>query len=1035
MKYSLTQLLLEDIAPRNFSSVAGDPSEEGTKNIGFLDVYNVLAYGANKSKEAFASRVMEFVYTRIDSDAKRIINKARATAKVRGAEIILILNDQTLADQIARDMGSSSTLSDDEKKDLAYCLRYYEDPRASPLKLKVEPSPEQSASDFEEEIRQGVREIKIAAAIQGIENWERQIHASNAALGRVMARPANQEALNAAQKLLGSDKPFQIDLADDPEIAPMLDAAENAKYQVEDGLGEIRHMIFTKPRLVVTPDAATRTVSYKPCGPRPRSLRESTDISSIRQLVELAMSTDPDESLDQVETAGTKVKDLNDALDQLRSRQSQIAAIIDKLYIKPGITAADIIASFSEQKWMKRSLNKLTYQFPNKGTLGSATQLTTQGSVPLARLASGVIPKFAAGYRTSQVPINALDLIAAALNVDDKNVKFPLQLLRAIEKQDRLFENSKDARLALLYAIGAAIEYSIARTGDSLDSSGRVTFGSGGFEDFKNNAYQSVLGYHHARTLAGMPGIQVLPGEKPDDYGVISRIMRRVKGVPDSQKITTMGFDPYDPDELSSTEDLVTLPPGEEGASLALNRSIADKTINILLKSLRSEIPGKLKKAATIFGNPAFRDMFPGEVSGRGASLNMIDFCNAVAKIAENNKVATQGLKLLGYESDAILMNSSVSGEDVWVRLCKLSAMSPYGNGSPGVNKFSASDAFDSWKSVMLGEPKTRAMSGIRSLFMSDFISPLARVILHAIDGYENMGLFSSGPVGEAETLRERLNAVYDSAQEAIRGLSVSAPPSETGIKYVRGGGSKLASKLVKTVAASAELGAIGSQYRSLNQNNPLKAPGEMGITLIAAEDAPRVVKISTLSIDSTQPKSENPADPKNDSPVDEPTQEPSTAQQPVPAQQPPQPVKNVSKSYNANGDVVIPVNEDASISVKVKLTARLTRGEDYSLEIDADIAGGTAQNAAKKQGLEDVSLVNVKSPNGWNLTDGTLQDLAKQFEAALKSDKNDEIQHGTITDISVHVSKTNFTPGSAEALDAEHTSNDDDEEQEEETP
>ena len=121
MKYSLTRLLLEDIAPRSSNNVAGDPSKDGSDRIAFFNSYNILKSAAVKAKDALATAAMSALYMQCDRDAKKIINEARANAKIRNNEISLILDDVTLDEQIVNDMTGNS-LTEEEKKSLRLVL-------------------------------------------------------------------------------------------------------------------------------------------------------------------------------------------------------------------------------------------------------------------------------------------------------------------------------------------------------------------------------------------------------------------------------------------------------------------------------------------------------------------------------------------------------------------------------------------------------------------------------------------------------------------------------------------------------------------------------------------------------------------------------------------------------------------------------------------------------------------------------------------------------------------------------------------------
>ena len=454
---------------------------------------------------------------------------------------------------------------------------------------------------------------------------------------------------------------------------------------------------------------------------------------------------------------------------------------------------------------------------------------------------------------------------------------------------------------------------------------------------------------------------------------------------------------------------MVTLTPSEEGAALAKNKKIAADAIAKLLVSLSSALPKSFSRAAKVIGS--VKDVQATGTAGPASTLTMISFCNAVAKIADTNTVACEGPVLMGYTSDAILMSQKVDGETVWARLCNLSgAKFIDGDGAKVANiasqKFDASAAYVMWKGAMTEGNKTKSIAGIRSLFMSDFVSPLARVILHAIGGYESKGLLTSEG---ADELRKSLGTAYNKAYGAVSNLSINASSTA---RFVGLSGGRLSAGNVRTPAASANLGLIGPQHRLLSRNNPLKAPDSLDITLVAADDAPRVVDLSMLSFDSSQPVSAGSSgsggDSEPETPSSLPPEPPPTGPGPAPGPTPtPAPAARASAAtltFSADDDVIIPDEVSKQIKVTVKFTAKLKSKNVYSESFSGTMLGGTTQQAAKDQGWKDVRTTLQGWPESSKTTNNILKAFAENFRDKLKGDLS--LTDGSpVESIDVHVS------------------------------
>ena len=866
MKYSLAQLLLEDTQFQQIGYGKVMPSEELADKVWLFNTYAWIGKVVDLLKEQFGEKAMEKLYIYGTPQVRAKINAARAYAKRKDREISFLITDTTYADYIWSVFDPNGSANNSDREALAKCLGFYSDRITQ--KPKIEKDASQTDAEFEEEIRQGCKELMLAAAIAAIEDLRTQIAKQSRDLADICNSSKMKEVLDQITGEIGEKGyRFQIDLADDPDIKPIFEAQMEAQIMFNDELDlGTKEFIFSNSAPVAFNISRKRGV-VDMCA-RPRSLPESVeDVTALLMEID-----DPDASLDggssdeddptvvmspddpaaaEPESARDETREgppiqpdprnLEDALAQIKARYADAGMIQRQLQ---RTFAIETVVSIAKQT----PLGQLMFQFPTaEGRLGNAAQITTQKSIGLDRVVSGIMLSFFTGARTKDVQPATIRMIAPlfdpSFRVTDEgrvsgNADIAEIMTRVSDERDGIL-NNEEMKRGFMYALCAAAEYASQYASLGAKNMGPVDLATRG-----RAALEDILGFHALGTRFPdskfASNIKVAQGVKPKGW-MASMVdaakhpgsladKRRKFG---EKQLTT--FKIY-PNVSFGEEDTLISPQTMSPRQKKRERDIAlvNKTIAQLIKGT-TRLAADAVRTRSELGTA---DKSPG-TGGSVGRLAVMTMCDEIARVANRSRASGVGkiLMMMGYSSPGSLIigGGPVTGHDVWLKLCDRSG-AVKGPDAP----FSAETHFTSWSTYMTGKNGAKSLFGVRWLIASEFISLPLRVAYHAIEGFRDQKILSKGESGTFSKHAEGISVAYVTLVSKVEGIRASAPLSTTEMRLSKTGiGRRILARLPST---QIKLGKIPGYYDALDISKPLDQPTPLDPQIVVAEGAPFVV-------------------------------------------------------------------------------------------------------------------------------------------------------------------------------------------------
>jgi hypothetical protein len=1003
MKYSLTRLLLEDIKGRTLKADLM-PSPAAVEKAYLLDIYAMLKKAAKGIVSAVSSEGIEILYT-MSPDARRIIDRARAYVRRRDEETQALFADTSLETALVRDLGQSSTLSDDEKKRLAVCLGYYES--VTPTIVYKWQRSSQSQDDFEAEIRLGVQELKLAAAIKSLGEIERFVSRENSKLRRAV----DESVITTIRDKLGSKgAQFNIDLTEDPQIKPVLDALRKAEEEFEFQYEvEGKSSVFTDPTVeIIRPQTSGGPVTYT-C---PRAVnvarytfnegRERKARRVSRTLLEFLDGEDepPEEEEEgarppQSSTTASDPRDMQQAIDQLILRFPAARSIIARLETAGAqLTTQGIIDAV---KPVEPRFTQITMSFLRDDGKITKQPLSTQGSVDINRSASGIIAYFLAGGRKPGITDVVADMVALDLGIRS-GTGASVDLIALKSQLDRAggFEAlSEDARRAFYFVVAAVAEYSSAKE-RARKGSERVRERS--FASFSSDALQTVLDYHaimsalrreDPKNPAYAGEIEIDPGGVPDDADFVERMMRRIRGKPLRRRITTFKAFPVvgDAEEAEKASPFMAPPGGKaearEHAEAVRNATSALKKLTGILGS---DVPGDFRVATRIL-----------RMQSKQVFLPAINFSEKLAEIPSLLRMPDI-FEMLGYETDALIARKERTARDVWLTLCD--AAGARTAEARTVNEFSAARSYSKLREEMTGENLALAIKSLRIFYFAHFVSPLARLIAHAAQGYAERGLLTPGREGTLNDAMTMLGVAHDKAIKKISAVDLTVPVEVQLRKAGKGGRLETTTKILPSV--NYPMDSVPNDLREIKLTDPLASPREKVPPIKAKKGAPLVADITKLGLaqPSASVAGEPPSTPDAEPPPDAPPGTPPAATSatpvapPTPSSAPPvsgppapppvAPPAAASTPAQVEFDIEASVIGRKLIDIKpARVSAELDPERVGIVEVDVQVAGGTEQAERARQKPGDFK-VRVTGPIVLKVRSTTRSDSLSVSEVTL---------------------------------------------------
>lgn len=1017
MKYSLSRLLLEDIPGREIPFNI-TPSQEESENAYLLNVYTILKKGAEAAKDAITGKGMEVLYRIVDPDIQGIIDQARADAKRMSEEADAIVLDNTLCDQLVRDFDPSGGLPEAEKKVLSVCLGFLES--AVPVRVyKWQPSSGQTPQEFEAQIRQGCQELKLAAAIKHIEDLETVIREANVELREAVEESTVEEV----RRSLGDrGSSFNIDLTEDPKIKPIFKAATKAKRAFKRRIDtEGRTTVFWKPRITVLPPDASGVVRYAPCSANTTSqvFNEGSDRGWLRLLVERAADPLSPPSPGDPGAPTAPPESVSDATEQLYIRYPAARAIISDLASSgDDLSAAGLIAVLRR---FSRAGN-IVMSFPGESGSVSTTYLSSMQSAGINKVLAGIISYFVGTGLTSgrsrYVPNEVVYMVANAVGFsvtrpsEGQNTPIvdPYDVMRRLDRgaRDGLTSLGRSAVEAIYFAIAAVAENAGVESRESR----------GGLEDapslsrFMQDASETVGEFYTMRSALGKmypddprykSGIVFDPGGEPDPAGVVTRLIRRMRGQPVRQRVTTQRVFPTFGERPEVARDFA--PPPRGSARRAEQMKRAKENLTAIVKDM-GVLSQNLRRATLILRE---------EPSEQQGFLPPVKFSEMLSSMPRKMSLP-QGMSGLGYETNALVASGESSPLDVWERLVSYSAgeaKSP----PPGID-FSGENAFRDL-SPYFNSNLSLALSHLKNFLVGQYISPLLRMSMHASFMYAERGLLTD------EDLREinmKIKEAYTRAISGIDALNLSTPITVT-IRSTRSGPVRRSTRTYKGIRVSmTPLHPLLISIVKPTADSPrasLAAVEAISPQITASDEAPTLFALQERGFTTPAPASPAAPDSPPDAPPDAPpTTPPTTAPPPVAAPTPaPTAPPTVTASPTApdpaaaptqpspaapQGGVTYSVDEEVKAMSRKPPTAKMPVAVDVdagtvSVSMAADVRGGQSGAARldsdlRVRGISDVrvsatgqaSTRTLEADLSASLREGTLEEVAQSIGDAL---------------------------------------------------
>ena len=982
MKYSLTRLLLEDTAAQqvNFDVL---PSAEDAEGVAIINTYAWFTKSLKKIKE-LAGGGMELLYRYADPEVKSIIDDARELARKKDEEMRALLSDTLLCDMIWSKFDPSGSASPDEKKKMATCLGYFADAIGT---LKIAPAPGQSDDNFKAELMQGCEEIKTAAAIAMISDLEIMISEANADL----AKAVKKSTLTKIRSELGEGgESFSIDLAEDSEIRPILEAHKDAEREFRKALrGTGKSLIFqNNSTLSFNVSRAPGTGRYATICDRRRGsvteVRLPIPLTAIllegrHPLYELtdtsADAVEVGDVEDEEEETGASVEEeeqpalqpdpdsLEDALNQIMQRYGRARRIVDVLRLHDDLTMDDILLAVKPNP-----MRALRFRFPkDDGSLGGPSQIATQGSISAERAGAGIIISFLMGARSRAVQPSVLRMISALVDdrvtFDDegkiRNKPDPIRVLSSLGDEVRGLEKNNEARLALIYAICAVDEFASSKTPEELGNLRDVSISQYG-ENWKENLVSFYYMMQQDPELAQKTKIRIRPGAKVDPWykkiikaarspGTARERLELLRSELGEKTITTMR--PYP--SIVRDDTTISMPQIKGARKSGQRAKSAVDAAKFLIKGV-SGLTKRVMQSRTELGEG---NRTPSRVGG--ANLNVMSMCDAFAMHINRSRRNGVGKLLMdmGYTSEnaLLLRPEPATGRDVWDALVDLTGAKTADAPFNILN-------YSRWESAMTGDNAARAIAAFRILVLRETANTVARAVLHAVSTMAERGVLPTGKQSIAQQLTRDLSVQYSSIVASVEAQRVLIAGSET-TEYVTKVGLRPTQYQTSKVAAKQD--AIPGDLVEVSRD--LAGEGFYVTKIIASEDAPREVSIESLAVD--EPAESGPAEgeaggsaaspPPGETP---PTTPPAggapggSAPGAAPPAAEPEPEPSGPERIISIEDGIVPGSSDEAADVNITVTVEHEGGR-FDIEMTGSIGGGASQKSAADSDPDSVSV------------------------------------------------------------------------------
>jgi hypothetical protein len=553
--------------------------------------------------------------------------------------------------------------------------------------------------------------MKLAAAIAAIEETRVQVGRKTMELRKVV-----EESLVAdiRDEIGEKGASWNIDLADDPKIKPLLDAGEDMRALFEEQLDEKgRELTFMgNARVAYRISRGGGVANMCSTGP----IREGIDAARAL-LLELA---DDDSAAESGVAAGAALqpdpRSLDDAISQIGLRFTTAKSIEAALRKSFSTETIDRVARATKIK-------KVRFQFPSEDglTLGKPTLITTQTSISLERIVAGIFRSFLAGARTRAVQPAVIAMIAEqvdpgfaidAAGGSNRRPSFTTILKRASGG----IQANREMQSAFIYAICAVAEYASQYWAPEADNIGPTDILSRG-----RSALQDILAFHAMGTRFPnskyASDIRIAPGADPESWikkfvrsakypGTPAQKLAALKQAMREKQITTFKVFPYVEFE---EEDALTSPTEETDTDG--KRGVSSK---IAMAAIKKLIDGTAKLAAAGMKSKAAMTKPDRSPDTRGVGhLSLIALCDRVALVVNQSRRRGIGklLMLMGYSApDSLLLGSEkVTGQMVWERMCDRASVpfSPQPTFSANFDQFN----YNAWRTLMTGSNKLLAQN------------------------------------------------------------------------------------------------------------------------------------------------------------------------------------------------------------------------------------------------------------------------------------------------------------------------------------
>jgi hypothetical protein len=1006
MKYSLTRLLLNEDIPQQRIGISVLPPE--AKDVP-LNILTPLKAIAKAVALPIGSKAIDLAY-KASPAVREVIDRARDYARRKDADISALISDTTVFTDVWSVLDPASSASKSDREDMSYALGYYM-PNISPLRLKIAPdasaSPPQTEDEFREEVALGVTQIKVAASIGELNDLRRKISALNYKLKRAV----DASLIDAIRSDLKGEwtKP-DLDLFEDPVIAPMLEAQEEAQAELEylmdiEGRTTVFQGSLRFMQLEVVPSGGIRIVYTRR---RPTSVvSEGASGASRRSSLWTLLQEDAgDPPVPVPPSAQVPARDLAEAIAQLISRSRKARSVVEHLR-KRGVTK-DSIINASRIGGKSDPLQGITYRFPSKiGILGGSTQITTQGSSEADRIATGIILRFLGLARDPKmgVPEPVIQMVRTAAGTEA-----PAEvsdIVRAMSDPARgLSVPGSDAQNALLFAYGSIAD-AVEKLGGGLPDEVPETLSSAEFIRNSQEGFQSYL--TSRTTLADTPGsgvaggIVLRPGARVNTKGgmwpeFVDTLMRRAKreDLPHIATTIPLRYQTRDRErlDLEGPEELTPEMRRRAADSKEAAELIKAMTVSLSQTTRRILSPTKGALAALKMGDTSSKLTSAGY-------LAMMGFCESMSTILAGSE-ARKLLLAMGYTSEGslLLQQRPPQPQDVWNRLCEISGAKNLPAGSGGVQPFEQTQ-FAYWASALgVNDPASNgslALRGIKVLIASEVISLISRASLHAAAGFRDMQLLSPEEGGAYKAAILAVGTKNESIVKMLDDAAIRVPIQSDALQTTKKG-TYFARFTLSARAIPRTVNPVPESLRDPSIVNPLN-PAGTSPAITASDDAPVLVDRSMLTLSSAPTAQPSPPAPSTAPPASAPT---GSASPPTPTPASGAPSGTAAAASTAPPPAPAATSSPAASSAsQTTSTSKITvGGQEYELIVEIPEIGSfdLSDQMSTNDVVAEITSGTLKATVQGTIAGGSRNATSsadKQFQNLIVTDANASLDNG----------------------------------------